>query len=95
MSKEHDATNDIGTIESLSKFYDGKILVNAAMESGCKPLLTIRFAPSSENSKMLWSKSSVTVKNPGIVPNLYTRLGEKVTQVLLYCLPVNMYGREY
>ena len=67
-SKDHDVTNDIGTIESLSKFNHGTILVNAVMMSGCKPLLTIRFAPSSENNKMLWNKSSspVTVKIPGI-----------------------------
>ena len=36
------------TTEALTMFDHGRFLVDGTMERGCKPLLTIRFAPSSK-----------------------------------------------
>ena len=41
--------------EALSMFDHGKFLVDGTMERGCKPLLTIRFAPSSKKMGKLWN----------------------------------------
>ena len=76
--EEHDESSGIGTwigddgtVEALNKFDGGAVLVDAVMESGCKPLLTIRFAPGSDDRAMLWgesSESSVAVaEDPGNV----------------------------
>ncbi len=60
---------DDGSQEALAMFDHGRFLVDASMERGCKPLLTVQFAPSSRHKSKLWdAKESVkTPKNGKLV----------------------------
>ena len=40
-------------------FDNHRFLVDAEMEGGCTPLLTVRFLPSSSGSRMLWDGAPV------------------------------------
>ena len=48
------------TTETLTMFDQDNFLVDGTMERGCKPLLTIQFAPSSKNQRNLWDGAPFT-----------------------------------